>query len=397
MSKKKTLTCDVLIVGAGPAGLCFARALQQSGLKVLMVEKQSATMLASPAPDGRDIALTHLSEKLLSDLSIWQRISDDEKSPIREARVLDGTSPRFLQFSSQQTGKPKLGTLVPNHLIRKAAYEAVCDSKTVTLLDGVELRDISTQDSHATAQLANGQAIEAKVAVAADSRFSQARRLMGIATSMRDFGRSVIVCRMRHERPHHEIAYECFHYGRTLAVLPLKGNVSSVVVTLPNAETGQVMQQASAVFCRAVAERFAHRLGKMQMVGERHIYPLVAVYADAFHKPRFALLGDAAVGMHPVTAHGFNLGLRGAATLAEEIKQSLALGLDIGHLNSLETYSRTHRQASLPIYLGTNLLVGLYTDERRAAKLARSAVLRLGNIIAPANRLITAQLTEIPR
>ena len=54
----------------------------------------------------------------------------------------------------------------------------------------------------------------------------------------------------------------------------------------------------------------------MRLMGERHSYPLMAVHASSFFANRCALIGDAAVGMHPVTAHGFNLGLRGQATLA---------------------------------------------------------------------------------
>ena len=50
---------------------------------------------------------------------------------------------------------------------------------------------------------------------------------------------------------------------------------------------------------------------------------------------------------------------------------------DIGDLAVLSRYESEHRRASLPLYLGTNALVGLYTDERMPARLLRSAVLRI--------------------
>jgi 2-polyprenyl-6-methoxyphenol hydroxylase-like FAD-dependent oxidoreductase len=53
---------DIVIVGGGPAGLCFARALKDTPLKIAIVETQSAESLADPAFDGREIALTHFSE-----------------------------------------------------------------------------------------------------------------------------------------------------------------------------------------------------------------------------------------------------------------------------------------------------------------------------------------------
>ena len=63
----------------------------------------------------------------------------------------------------------------------------------------------------------------------------------------------------------------------------------------------------------------------MELISERHPYPLVAVHARKLIATRYALIGDAAVGMHPVTAHGFNLGLRGQHQLANNTKPAKAL------------------------------------------------------------------------
>ncbi len=147
-------------------------------------------------------------------------------------------------------------------------------------------------------------------------------------------------------------------------------------------------------FNRDVQNRFASRLGEMKLVGKRYSYPLVAVYADRFAATRFALIGDAAVGMHPVTAHGFNLGLRGQNTLSREIRSALDQQIDIGTPIVLERYQARHRRASLPLYLATNAIAKLYTDEVLPAKILRSAVLRLGNLVRPARLAIMRQLTE---
>ena len=89
---------DIIIVGAGPAGLSFARALKDSGLKLLIIEKSPAQAVRNPLPDGREIALTHLSVKLLKELGAWTRIPPESISPIKTAKVLDGNSPYFLDF-----------------------------------------------------------------------------------------------------------------------------------------------------------------------------------------------------------------------------------------------------------------------------------------------------------
>jgi len=89
---------DVVIVGAGPAGLDFSLLLARSGLRIALVDRQSREQLRAPAFDGRDIALTHQSVRILESVGAWDRIDADQRCPIRAARVEDGTSPYSLEF-----------------------------------------------------------------------------------------------------------------------------------------------------------------------------------------------------------------------------------------------------------------------------------------------------------
>ena len=133
----------------------------------------------------------------------------------------------------------------------------------------------------------------------------------------------------------------------------------------------------------------------MKLVTKRHAYPLVGVLAKEFVTNRFALIGDAAVGMHPVTAHGYNLGLSGALLLAGEVLAAKQSGRDIGDLAGLKRYEAAHRRAVLPLYHGTNALVRLYTDDSAPGKFLRGAALRLGNFLPPVKSRILKQLTHI--
>ena len=69
---------DVVIVGAGPVGLSFAKALSNTLLKVAIIDRQTSASLASPSEDGREIALTHLSKRILTRFGIWQEIDQNE-------------------------------------------------------------------------------------------------------------------------------------------------------------------------------------------------------------------------------------------------------------------------------------------------------------------------------
>lgn len=385
---------DVLIVGAGPAGLALAAALAAAGVQVTLLEQQSRAALDEPADDGREIALTHRARQIMDRLGMWQRLDVVAIAPLREARVLDGDSPDSLRFAATGRGVDALGWLVPNHLIRRAALAAALSHASVRLITDARVTALSTAGAMAGVTLADGRELQATLVVAADSRLSGTRRLAGIGASMHDFGRSVVVGRVAHDKPHDGIAWECFRYGNTLALLPMNDNQASAVITVAGSGAPEWLALGDAEFAQRIEQQSASRLGAMRAVGRRHHYPLVGVYARRFVAPRFALIGDAAVGMHPVTAHGYNFGLYGVEVLVRELERARRAGRDIGELAVLQAYESEHRRITLPVYLGTNAIVTLFTDERAAAKLARKAVLRLSEGVPGLSSLIKTAVTR---
>ena len=385
---------DVIIIGAGPAGLSFARCLKETHLKVALVEKSSLEDLKNPQEDGREIALTHLSVKLMKQLGAWQRIESESISPIKKAKVLNGDSSYSLDFTRPSKSMEALGYLIPNHLIRKAFYEEVETLPNVDIITDSSVEEVHTDDLAGTVTLSSGVVLSAPLVVSADSRFSATRRQMGVGAHMQDFSRTAIVCRMEHEYSHEQTAFECFHYGKTMALLPMTGNLSSVVITISSQKSDALLNMSDKAFNAQIQQWFGNQLGKISLRGKRHSYPLVAVHADKFVSHRYAVVGDAAVGMHPVTAHGFNLGIRGADSLAREISSALAQGKDYGSLAVLKKYEKDHMQVTKFLYHGTNQIVGLFTTESIPAKIARGAVLRIANNFPPIKNMITGKLTE---
>ncbi len=386
---------DLVIIGAGPIGLALACSLAKTSLKVAVIEKRAQKSLASPQPDGRDIALTRYSKKILNDLGVLNQIPTSVISPIKEARVLNGDSPSSLHFDAYDAQQEALGYLVPNYLIREALYKVFQDTPNTELIPEMSVASVEACQKNASVTCSDGRCIDTALIVASDGRFSKIRNQAGISAAMEDFGHSAIVCKMTHEKPHNNVAYECFQYGRTLAVLPLTGNQASIIITMPTDQSDVTCKMEEKAFNYDIQHRFSNRLGKMWLVGKRHTYPLVSVYANQFVKSRLALLGDAAVGMHPVTAHGFNFGLRGQDTLAKLIQSSIAQGGDIGSLSMLKKYQTKHRRATRPLYLGTNAIVKLFTNDAAIPKLVRQVVLRCCDQVGPAKRAIMRQLAKI--
>ncbi len=392
-----SLHSDILVVGAGPAGLSFAAELAGSGLKITLIEKSPLEILQNPPYDGREIALTHLSREIMQRLGMWDLIPKDEIYPLRDAKVLNGQSDYQLHFPqpTQARGEPAdcLGYLISNHNIRKAAYEVVSKLENVTILTGTGVKEVKTSEDEAQVILENGEVLSGRLLLAADSRFSQTRRQLGISSDMHDYSRTMFVCRMKHTLSNQHTAYECFHYGRTIALLPLEEHLTNTVITVDSDKADTIKKMSPEELAASVKEQLKGSLGDMELVSTIHNYPLVGMIAQRFYGKRSALIGDAAVGMHPVTAHGFNLGLSSADLLAKLILEAEQRGQDIGAASLLEKYSTKHMLHAQPIYLGTNMLLKLFTNETAPAKILRGLVLRASNNFPPLKKLITKQLT----
>lgn len=385
---------DVVIIGAGPAGLSFACSLAEKKIRTLIVERSSIDSISNPQPDGREIAITHQSRKILNELGVWSLIDEDEVSLLKEAKVYSGSSNSLLDFDAKKSSIEALGYLVPNYLIRKGLYERVLQANNIDIVSDISVEDINTNNAGAEVALSDGIKVKSRLVVAADSRFSEIRRKMGIPSLMKDFSKVMIVTRMEHEKSHNHVALECFNYGHTLALLPLNGNVSSVVLTVSTDNSKEMLSLSETKFNEMATEGFKQKLGKMKQIGERHSYPLIGVYAQKFKAKRFALVGDAAVGMHPVTAHGFNLGLKGQDQLSLAVKRAFDHGLDIGSDEVLNDYERKHINFSRLMYFGTNGIVALFTNDTFVAKKIRKLVLKFANRFPPVKSLITNHLTE---
>ncbi|AXK42296.1 5-demethoxyubiquinol-8 5-hydroxylase UbiM [Erythrobacter aureus] len=387
------MTHSVLIVGAGPAGLALAIGLAKAGIAVTLVERQAEDELAEPAFDGREIALTHASIAALKRLGAWERIGADAIHPLAEARVFNGASPLALSFAPDRSGTRQLGSLVSNCDIRRALFAAASEFPSIELVSGIGVARVATCENEARIWLDDGSDRAASLLVAADSRFSAIRGQLGISARMNRLGKSMLVGRVAIERDHGHVATEWFDHGQTLALLPLGEGQASAVVTLPDGQAQRLAGLDEDAMGAELTHRFARRFGEMRILTPLHLYPLTTTYAHRFITQRSALVGDAAVGMHPVTAHGFNLGLTGTECLSRIVESALRHELDPGHSTLLRRYQREHRAATWPLYTATNAIVGLYTDERRAGLLARQLSFRAARF-APARKAVSRMLMQ---
>ena len=394
---------DIVVAGAGPVGLAFAASLAGTGLRIALADPQQEAALADPADDGREIALTDRSVAMLTELGAWDRIPADQVAPLRHMQVLNGPSDYAMQLGAMQLAPDGadgdmpgrfLGRFVPNHWLRRSLHAVVEGIPGATLLPGSSVTAVRPQGAGIMATLSDGRVLSAGLVIAADTRRSRLRQQQGIAATLHDYRQRMLVCPMAHPIPHHETATAWFEYGQTLVTLPLNGGRSSAVMTVGEADATDLLRLDDEAFGRELTRRYHGRLGAMRPVGGRHAVPVVTAYARRFIGRRFALLGDAAVGMHPTTAHGFNFGMLGQHALARELRAALAAGLDVADPPALARYEAAHRAETRLFFAGAEALMRLYAaGESLPARLLRNGALRLGNL-PPVRQALAARMRE---
>ena len=384
---------SLIIIGSGASGLSLACLLSELDLKITIIERAKLEQLENPPYDGRETALTHPSKNLLEKIGVWEKIDKKSISKIEKAQVFNLDDSQILDFNND-SNKDALGYLVSNSEIKRALFEVVKTLPNVEIITETEVEDIKTDNEKARVFLkdlqqnktqndenldSQSRVLESALVLAADSRFSKSRYKMGISCDIHDFAKNMIVCKMAHERTHQNIALEYFFDDRVMAVLPLQGDFSSVVITVPAKEAEELVALSEEEFNKNIENYLGKKLGKFMLKSQRFSYPLISIYADKFIATRFALIGDAAVGMHPVTAHGYNLGLLGQNSLSEEIKKALKSGADIGSPQLLEKYNLNHIKETKLMYRGTNMIVDLFTNNSKPAKLLRKFMIKTAN------------------
>ena len=381
---------DIVISGGGMVGLSLGLALAQGGFRTVVADVTPMDAQLEARFDGRVSALAYATIRMYRALGAWAAMEADAQ-PIREILVTDGApgraaSPFSLHFDSEEVGAPQLGAIVENRHIRAALAARAAAEKNLTLIAPAAVTAVVVSGGGVTATLGNGDTVQAALAVAADGRVSPLREAAGIKTIGWSYPQTGIVATVEHEKPHHGVAYEHFLPAGPFAILPLTGNRASLVWTEERAKVPALLALDETRFNEELAKRFGAHLGAVKVVGPRWSYPLSFHIARDFVKPRFALAGDCAHGIHPIAGQGLNLGLKDAAALAEVLLDAARLGQDIGALDVLKRYERWRRFDSVTLAASTDALNRLFSNDIAPLRAIRDIGMGIVDSIGPARR-----------
>ena len=147
-------------------------------------------------------------------------------------------------------------------------------------------------------------------------------------------------------------------------------------------------------FLAELQNEFGYRLGRFSRVGKRASYPLVLSKALRLTATRSVLIGNSAHGLHPVSAQGFNLGMRDVAAIVDCIADARTTSgsCDPGDRALLERYADWRRSDQRKLVRFTDSLVRLFGSERPPLRVLRNVGM-LGFDLVPGVRSLFAKHT----
>ncbi len=377
---------DVVIAGGGMVGLALACGLADgqkgSGLRVAVIENHPSTGDFDPQSEHelRVSAINAASEKLLTQLGVWQQIMAMRASPYSEMEVWDNDSFGRIHFSAEQVSTPHLGHIIENRVIRDALWQKAEQCKNISLLAPASIKKVVWGENDVFITLADEQMLTARLVVGADGAQSWLRSHADIPLTFWDYEHSALVATIRTQQPHGAVARQIFHGDGILAFLPLSDpHLCSIVWSLPTLSAEQRKMLDKEQFERELATAFDMRLGLCELTSTRAAIPLVGRYARNFVIQRLALLGDAAHTIHPLAGQGVNLGFMDVAELIGELKRLHREGKDIGQQLYLRRYERRRKHSAALMLAGMQGFRQLFEGNNPAKKLFRDIGLVLAD------------------
>jgi 2-octaprenyl-6-methoxyphenol hydroxylase len=210
--------------------------------------------------------------------------------------------------------------------------------------------------------------------------------MMGITAQKSHYGQCAVIGNLLPEKDINNVAYERFTEQGPLAILPVADGRAGFVWTVSEDDADRVMALDDEAFLAELQEQFGYRLGAFSKVGKRASYPLILSKALRLTATRSVLIGNSAHGLHPVSAQGFNLGMRDVAAIVDCIAESTDPAV------MLKQYASWRRSDQKKLVRFTDGLVKLFGSESRPLRALRNIGM-LGFDLVPGVRSVFAKHT----
>ena len=376
MAKKETVTsADIIIVGGGIIGCALAAALTTSSYNIVVLDAAKIAAGTQPANvdhvatdkssgeaikltdfDNRVSTLTPTSVDFLKGIEVWQGCPKWRHSTFHQMTVWDAKGSGEVHFDAAMRGQKQLGWVVENCWITKALQARLQQAKNVQLVGenpvtGLHL-DINSKGGNLRHQVVteSGDIFEGALIVAADGSHSPIRTLAALPTRQWDYQQQALVATVETTACHEHTAWQIFTHEGPLALLPLWGEsatYTSLVWSVSKSYAQRLMALTDDNFATTLQHTFEQRLGQVNKVARRAMFPLRQCHATRYARPGLVVVGDAAHTFHPLAGQGVNMGLLDVSALAEVLWTAGMHGSSLGDMTHLRIYEKRRRYHNL--------------------------------------------------
>lgn len=378
-------------------GTSLGLALAPLNLRVAVVEAVARGSGQQPSFDDRSTALSRSSQRMFEAMGLWPEIVA-ASTPIRNIHVSDKGRFGFAHIDAAEQNVEALGYVVINRVLGRVLQDSlakvdnldiICPGKTVAVALGDKRAEVIVREELGKKKLS------CRLLVAADGANSSVRDMVGISAQQVSYDQWAIIGNLLPEKAPDNRAYERFTESGPVAMLPIADNRAAFVwIQSPDAAK-EALSLTDEEFSARIHEAFGHRLGRFSKVGKRAAYPLSLSKANSLISRRSVVVGNAAHGLHPVAAQGFNLGMRDVAALCDciaDARADTAVELDCGDAAILENYAEWRRADHRKLVRFTDGIVRLFGDARPPIRLLRNIGM-LGFDLIPGVRRMFAKHT----
>ena len=340
---------DVLVSGAGVAGLTAAAAFAAAGFRVTLVDP-APPVTAEDAPDAdlRTTAILQPGVAVLEAAGLWDRLAP-HATALQVMRIVDAggvvPEPRVVKdFDASDISDKPFGWNLPNWLLRREMVARLAELPGVDFRPGASTASVTAREAEAIVGLGDGTQVHARLLIAADGRDSPVRRALGIGARTIRYGQKAVVFAVTHPIPHENVSTEIHRAGGPFTLVPLPdrdGRPCSAVVWMERgAEAARLAALQEAAFEAEATARSCHLFGPLTLATRRAVWPIIAQVADRLTAPRTALMAEAAHVVPPIGAQGLNMSLTDLRAL---IDLARARPEGLGDAAMLDAYAQARR------------------------------------------------------
>ena len=373
---------SLAIIGGGLVGASLALALQsgarERGWRIHLIEPFEPGHEYQPSYDARSTALSYGTRLIYQRLGVWARIAERAEA-IRRIHVSERGRFGAARLDCATEGVEALGYVVENAWIGHCLWQAL-DDEVVIRHCPAEVERLEPCATGYRLSFTDGQQLECDLTILADGGRSGLREQLGIHVSRQPYGQTALIANITPGKPHGGLAFERFTENGPMALLPLQDDRCALVWTRAQADAARLAQAHESIFLTELQEAFGYRLGALQQVGARHLYPLTLVEAEEQVRSGLVVLGNAAHSLHPIAGQGYNLSLRDVDALSDALLGSNAA---LGDLAVLQAYAHRQRTDQRLTVGFSDQVTRLFVDSGRLVAAGRNLGL-LGLDLTPA-------------